>query len=70
MAQTDRQTDILTNGHGDSMTESAQWTGFSENNRVTLKWGQVPRNQVHDLKRLTVLVPVLCGEKRQHMKRF
>ena len=31
MAQTDRQTDNLTNGHGDSMTESAQWGKFSEN---------------------------------------
>ena len=29
MAQTDKQTDILTNGHGDSMTESAQWGQFS-----------------------------------------
>ena len=27
MAQTDKQT----NGHGDSMTESAQWGQFSEN---------------------------------------
>ena len=27
MAQTDKQTDKQTNGHGDSMTESAQWAG-------------------------------------------
>ena len=35
MAQTDRQTDRQTNrqtlGHGDSMTESAQWARFGEN---------------------------------------
>ena len=31
MAQTDRQTNIKTDGHGDSITESAQWGRFSEN---------------------------------------
>ena len=31
MAQTDRHPDILTDRHGDSMTESAQWGHFSEN---------------------------------------
>ena len=31
MAQTDRQTHTHTDGHGDSMTESAQWGRFSEN---------------------------------------
>ena len=31
MAQTDRQRDILTHGHGDSMTKLAQWGQFSEN---------------------------------------
>ena len=30
MAQTTRETDRQTSGHRDSMTESAQWGGFSE----------------------------------------
>ena len=29
--QTDRQTDISTDGHGDSMTNSAQWGRVGEN---------------------------------------
>ena len=31
MAQTDRQTDKHPDGHGNSMTESAQWGQFNEN---------------------------------------
>ena len=31
MAQTDKLTDELTDGHGDSMTEYSQWGHFSEN---------------------------------------
>ena len=31
MAQTDKQTDIHPDGHGNSMTESAKWGQFSEN---------------------------------------
>ena len=31
MTQTNRQTEPQTDGHGDSMTESAQWGQFSEN---------------------------------------
>ena len=31
MTQTDRQTDKQTDRNGDSMTESAQWSRFSEN---------------------------------------
>ena len=30
MAQTDRQTDTQTDGHGDSMTNSAQWGRVGE----------------------------------------
>ena len=33
MAQTDKQTKRQTDGHHNSMTESAQWGGFSENQR-------------------------------------
>ena len=36
MAQTDKQTDKQTDGHGDSMTELAQWGRFSENYDFTL----------------------------------
>ena len=31
MAQTNRQTNRQTDGHGDSLTELAQWGRFSEN---------------------------------------
>ena len=34
MAQTDKQTDRQTNGHGDSMTNSAQWGQVSEEKKV------------------------------------
>jgi hypothetical protein len=46
MAQTDRQTDGQI-GHGDSMTESAQWGRFSENPR----WSEIsPRDQLSQIE--------------------
>ena len=36
-----KQTNLLTDGHGESMTESAQWGRFSENEDIILKRGRL-----------------------------
>ena len=38
MAQTDKQTDRQTEGHGDSMTESAKWADSVKIIKTEFKW--------------------------------
>ena len=58
MAQTDRQTDTQTHGHGDSMTNSAQW------GRVGEKQAQSGHKDIYLVKRvyMTYTNAIPCPE--------
>ena len=52
MAQTDRQTNRQTDGHGDSMTESAQWADSVKN----LKNQDYLKKQSHSKKSNSIII--------------